>query len=74
MLVPKANDKVSQCLDTARLNKVLIRSVQKGPTLKDILPGLVGVKYLTLIDVSSGKKLDETSSYLTTFYCSFGMY
>ena len=39
--------------------------------------GYQAIKYLTLIDASSGYhslKLDEQSSYLTTFSCPFGRY
>ena len=41
-----------------------------GPILNAITPRLAGVKYLTLIDASSGYhnlKLDKQSLYLTTF-------
>ena len=53
----------------------MIRPVHRELTLNGILPKLAGVKYL--IDVSSGcwnLKLDEQSSYLTTFSCPFGGY
>ena len=51
ILVAKANVKVQLCLGPARLNKVLIRPVHRGPTLNDILPRLAAcVKYITLID------------------------
>ena len=49
---------------------MLTRPVHRGLTLNDILPRLAGMKYLTLICESSGyhnQKLDEKSSYLTTF-------
>ena len=45
--------------------------------MNEILTRLVDVKYLTLIDVSCGhhnQKLNEKSSYLTTFSCPFGRY
>ena len=75
--MPKANGKVQLCLDPARSNKVLIRPVHRGPTLNDILVRLAGVKYLKLIDASSGYhnlKLDEPSSYLTTVSFPFAKY
>ena len=75
-MVPKENGKVRLCLDPARLNKVLIRPVHRGLILNNILPRLADVKYLTLIDVSSGYRninLDGKSSYLT-FSCPFGRY
>ena len=77
LLVPKANGKVWLCLDPARLNKVLIRPIHRGPTLNDILLRLAGVKYLTLINAYLGYDnlhLDEQSSYLTIFSCLFGRY
>ena len=59
------------------LIKVPIRPIHRGPTLNDILPRLPGVKYLMLINSSSGYnnlKLDEQSSYLGTFSCPLGRY
>ena len=62
VLVSKANGKVQLCLNPARINKVVIRSMHRGPTLNDIVLRLAGVKYLTLIDFSAGynnRKLNE---------------
>ena len=62
--------KVYLCCDLTKLNKVLIRSVHRVPTLNDILLRLASVKYLTLIDASSGYhslKLNERLSYLNIF-------
>ena len=62
VVVPKANGKVWLCLDPARLNQALIRPIHRGPTLNDILPKLTGVKYMSIIDASSGYhnlKLDK---------------
>ena len=73
----KANGKVRLCLDPAWLNQALIRLVQRGPTFKDILPKLNNVRYLSLIDASSGYHylhLDKISSYLMMFACQFGRY
>ena len=77
VLVPKANSKVRLCLDLVRLNQALIRPIHRGPTLNDILPMLNNVKYMPIIDVSSGSHnlpFDTKSSYLTTFTCPFGRY
>ena len=77
VLVPKTNGKVRFCLDPARLNQALIRPVHRGPMLNDILPKLNNVKYMSIIDASSGYhnlKLDKKSWYLTTFACPFGKY
>ena len=54
ILVPKANGKVRLCLDLARLNKVLMRLIDRCPTLNDILPRLPGVKYLMILDRNLG--------------------
>ena len=77
VLLTKSNGTVRLCLDLAKLNKVLIRPVHRGPTLNDIFPTLNNVKYLSLTDASSSYhnlKLDERSSFLITFSCQFGMY
>ena len=77
MLVPKANGKVRLCLDLERLNQVLIRPIHGGPTLNDILSKLNNVKYMSIIDASSGYhnlQLDTKSLYLTTFACPFDRY
>ena len=74
-MVPKPNEKVRLCLDSAKLNQVLIRLVDRGPTLNNIFPKLNNVQYPSLIDVSSGYpnlKLSKRSSHLTPFTCQFG--
>ena len=53
VLLPKANGKVKVCLDPARVTKLLIKPVHRGPTLNNILPRLTGVNYFTLIDPNS---------------------
>ena len=77
VLVSKANGKVYLYLDQGRRDKVLNRPVHRGPTLNAFLHSLAGVKCLTLNEASSyylNLKLDEQSSYLTTFSCPFGIY
>ena len=77
VLVPKANGKVRLCLDPAWLNQALIRPIHRGSTLNDIVPKLNNVRYISLIDASSGYhnlRLDDKSLYLTTFACQFGRY
>ena len=76
-LVPKPNGKFWLCLDPARLNWGLIWPEHRGQMPNDIFPKLNNVEYLSLIDVSSeynSLKLDERSSYLTTFSCQFARY
>ena len=75
VLVPKANGKVRLCLDPAKINQALIRPIHRSPTLNDILSKLNNVKYMSIIDASSGYhnlQLDTNSSYLTMFACPFG--
>ena len=77
VLVPKSNGKVRLCLDPTRLSQVIVWPVHRAPTLNDILPKLNNAQYLSLTDASSGYlslKLEEESSYLTTFACKFGRY
>ena len=77
VLGPKTNSKVRLCLDQAWLNQALIRPICRGPILNDILPKLNNVRYMSIIDASSGYhnlKLDEKPLYLTTFSCQFGRY
>ena len=77
VLVPKANGKVRLCLDPAQLNQALIRPINRGPTLNSMLSMFNNVKYISIIDASSGYhnlKLDDKSSYLTAFEYQFGRY
>ena len=67
ILVLKGNGKLQLSLDPARLNKVPIMPVHRGPTLNNILLKLADIKYLILTDENMGYdnlKLDEQSSYL----------
>ena len=77
ILVPKVKSKVSQFLDPAWINKVLIRPIHRGPSLTTSYLGWKVLKYLVFIDTSSGYhdlKLDKQSLYLKTFSCPFGGY
>ena len=75
ILVPSVIGEVKLCLDPARLNKGLIRSVHRSPTLNDILLRLADIKCLTLIDASSGyHNLRLDKRYLTMFSFPFGRY
>ena len=63
----KANGKVWLYLDSARLNKVIIRPGWREADLNDILRRLAGIIYITMIDARSGyhdQKLDCQSAYL----------
>ena len=50
--VSKPNDTVQLCLDPARLNQALIRPIDRGPTINDILPNLTNAHSMTIIDVN----------------------
>ena len=58
-------------------SQAMSRSSKAKSTGNDIFPELNNVQYLSLIDACSGYyslKLDERSSYLTTFACQTGRY
>uniref|UniRef100_A0A8C7YWC8 Gypsy retrotransposon integrase-like protein 1 n=1 Tax=Oryzias sinensis TaxID=183150 RepID=A0A8C7YWC8_9TELE len=77
VVVQKSNGKPRVCIDTRPLNKALKRSHFPMPTIEDILPDLSKAKVFTVCDVKSGfwhVKLEEESSYLTTFSTPFGRY
>ena len=65
------------CLDPRDLNRAIKRPHHVTPTLDDILPKLNGAKYFTILDARSGYwniKLDEESSYATTFNTPIGRF
>ena len=76
-LLLKPNGRVMLCLYVMWLNETLIWPVHRGPILNDIFPKLTNAKYLSLIDASlkyHNLRLEEKSSYLTTFSCQLGRY
>ena len=65
------------CLDPKDLNKAIKREHHPIPTLEEITPKLAGAKLFSKLDARNGYwnvKLDEESSYLTTFNTTFGRY
>ncbi|KAK3701094.1 hypothetical protein QZH41_004873 [Actinostola sp. cb2023] len=75
--VTKPNGSIRLCLDPKDLNKATKRPHHYTPTLEDILAKLNGAKYFAIVDARSGYwniKLDEESSYYTTFNSPFGRY
>ena len=65
------------CLDPKDLNKAIKRQHYRTRTLEDITPKLTGAKFFGKCDARSGYwtiKLDEESSFLTTFNTAFGRY
>lgn len=76
LAVPKKNGKLRICLDPKDLNKAILRE-KNIPTIEDIASCLHGAKVFSVLDAKNGfwhVKLDENSSYLTTFHTPFGRY
>ena len=73
----KQNAGIRMCIDPVPLNRALRRNHYPMPVLEDLLPQLSNAKAFTLCDVKNGFwniKLDEDSSYLTTFETEWGKY
>ena len=71
------SDKLRICLDPRDLNRAILRPHYPSRTLEDALPKLSGARYFSKLDARSGYwtiKLDENSSFLTTFNTPFGRY
>ena len=65
------------CIDPQALNKALKRELYPLPLLDDILPKLSKARVFSCFDLKHGYwhcKLDEESSYLTTFQTPLGRY
>lgn len=63
------------CIDPLDLNKVIMREHYKLPTIEDIVHKLVGATVFSVLDNHLGYwqlRLDEVSSYLTTFNTPLG--
>ena len=70
-------DKLRICIDPKDLNRAIKRPNYQMPILDEILPTLANAKVLSVLDAKDGfhqVKLDESSSYLTTFWTPFGRY
>ena len=77
VVVKKPSGALRICLDPRDLHKVIHRPHYPLITLSDILPELSGARYLSKLDARSGYwtiKLDNDSSYLTTFNTPYGRY
>ena len=77
LAVPKKNGKIRICLDPKDLNKAILRENYPMPTIEEIATRLHGAKVFSVLDAKNGfwhVKLDEESSYLTTFHTPFGRY
>ena len=77
VVVPKKDGKLRLCLDPKDLNQAIQREHYPLPTIEDVATRLHGAKVFTKLDVRNGfwhVKLDDSSSYLTTFNMPFGRY
>ena len=77
LAVPKKNGKIRICLDPKDLNKAILQENYPMPTIEEIATRLHGAKVFSVLDAKNGSwhvKLDEESSYLTTFHTPFGRY
>ncbi len=66
----KPSGRLRPCLDPTDLNKAIIRCHHVTPTLEEITHRLAGSTVFSILDATHGYwavKLDEESSYLTTF-------
>ena len=75
--VRKPSGKLRICLDLQDLNRALKQPHYPMPTVEEILPHLSNAKVFSILDAKDGfwqVKLDEESSYLTTFWTPFGRY
>ena len=77
VIAKRANGRVRICLDPHDLNKAVQREHYAPPILQDIIHQLNGSDTFTKLDAKDGYwhiKLDEQSSYLTTFNTPWGRY
>ena len=73
----KKNGELWLCLDPEHLNKALKREHYHLPVLREMLPDIAHAKVFSTFDFRNGYwhvKLDEESSYMTTFNTPFGRY
>ena len=77
VVVEKPNGKLRICLDPRNLNKAVKRPHYTMPTLDDAVSKMAGARYFSKLDAQSGYwqiKLEEKSSYYSTFNSPFGRY
>ena len=73
----KSSGKLRVCIDLRNLNRALQRPHYPIPTIDEVLPRLANAKFFLVLDAKEGfwqVKLDEQSSYLTTFWTPFGRF
>ena len=77
VLVRKKDGGLRICVDYRKLNAKTIPEVNPLPRSKDILDGLDGMRFFRVLDLKSAYHqgyMHTSSSHLTTFVCSFGLY
>ena len=77
VIAEKPNGKLRLCLDPKDLNEAIKRPHYTTKTLEEALAEMPNAKYFSKLDAQSGYwqlKLDEKSSYLTTFNSPHGRY
>ena len=77
VLREKRDGSLRICLDPTNLNRAIKRDHHPVPTLEEITPRLCGAAVFSKLDARNGYwhvRLDEESSYLTTFNTPFGRY
>ena len=75
--VPKADGGICICLDPKELYVAIQREHYQLPAIEEVASRLHGAKWFSVLDAQNGfwhVKLDEVSSYLTTFNTPFGRY
>ena len=77
VVVEKKNNEIRICLDPRDLNRAIMRCHYPLPTIEQVATRLNKAKVFTVLDAKAGfwqVKLDQQSSYLTTFNTPFGRY
>ncbi len=77
VLVEKQSGELRICLDPQALNDCILSDKHVMPTVEELTARLSGSKYFATLDARAGfwqVKLDEESSFLTTFSTPFGNY
>ena len=75
--IRKPSGKLRIYIDPKDLNQALKRSHYPMPTIEEVLPRLSNAKVFSVLDAKDGfwqVKLQEESSYLTTFWTPFGRF
>ena len=73
----KKNGEIRLCIDPKPLNRALKRNHYPTPTIDDILPDLAHARCFSVLDAKNGfwhVRLDEPSSYATTFSTPWGRF